>query len=78
MSGLRTVQVSIDDALMAALRPGKTLRVKGRTGGLWHIRALVDDYVVYRVWHRRPGRWAYHVEDVYTVELLRRDGMVEF
>jgi hypothetical protein len=57
------------------IQPGNAVR---RLGYLLHIRAIVDEeYVVYKVWSRNKGRWAYHVEWIYGFELWYNDNKLE-
>lgn len=51
---------------------------------LYHIRGVVDDRVVMRVWNRSKNRWVYFVEDPYffflrreTLQLLREPSVPE-
>lgn len=76
--------IDIDPGLLAALKPGASLR---RTIGsatptprteLWHVRAIVDgEYVVYRVWSRGRRRWHYRLDDVIFLHLCWQEGTLE-
>lgn len=40
---------------------------RNKLGGLWYIRAIVDDRAVIRFWIRAHSRWEYQI---YTIEFL--------
>lgn len=65
--------LEIDDRVIAAVQPGKVVRVKGR---LWYIRAIVDsEMVVYRVWCSRPRRaWDYEIAWLYDFQIMYKFG----
>lgn len=60
----------------AAMKRGDRFRVAapaGTKGQLYHVRGVVDDYVVMRAW--QGGRWRYVVEHpcAFTCGLYARD-----
>lgn len=56
------------------LQPGVSLRVyygpDNPFNGVLHIRALVDDQIVYREWSYKKQRWNYKIEIRYYFYLL--------
>lgn len=59
------------DELNAMLQPDNTVKLSFNDGResskrLLHIRALVDDQVVYREWSDEFG-WMYFVNDLFTL-----------
>jgi hypothetical protein len=65
MSG--TVYI-VMDAVLALLRPGKTVWVFRER---WHVRAIVDNtHVVCRRWFRHQQRWDYVVKEIFHFQLI--------
>lgn len=56
-----------------AITAGKSFRIYYGEGNVnnrtIHIRAIVDDQVVYRFWVRSKRRWQYEVESTYGLSL---------
>ncbi len=63
------------------IKVGKTYKLFWYEGNInnktIHIRAFVDDQIVYRYWSKRKQSWYYKIDTEYFFYLLEREGVIK-
>lgn len=58
----------------SAITPGNSFRIyygkQNFNNKLIHVRSIVDDYVVFRIWFKRKKYWSYQIEPLYYFQIL--------
>ncbi len=76
--------IEYDAKLIEMMQPGNSVRVfysaksvDNPNNQVCHIRAIVDEQIVYRIWSYRYKSWSYRIVDMYEFHLRYIDGYLE-